>query len=249
MERIGLNGATLPGRDLLTKIRAAASAGFGFYEPRVPELLAFDTPDGRCEVVEAMAECGLGWLPLNALEGVFAVDAARAGMILPLAARFGVPIVVTGFEPSDILRGIYLAVDQLERGRAEVENAYARAVTRRGNLEAQRLIEEVFERTDRKWRGLGEIPGSGLKLREKYSEFDAESRFGLADLAVGESAECISGLILQGRKKPHECAAYGRSCTPEHPLGATMVSSEGSCAAYYRYRRFRPENQVSSIRG
>jgi hydrogenase expression/formation protein HypD len=155
----------------------------------------------------------------------------------PLAAKYRVPIVVTGFEPLDILQGILMAVLQLESGRAEVENQYARAVRREGNQPAQELIHKVFKVVPRKWRGVGEIPQSGLGLREEYQAFDAERKFDLANRAVEEPAECLSGLVLQGLKKPNECPAFGTRCTPEHPLGATMVSSEGACAAYYRYRR------------
>jgi len=159
----------------------------------------------------------------------------------PLARKYRVPIVVTGFEPLDILQGVYMCVKQLEEGRAEVENQYARAVRRDGNVAAQRLVAEVFRVVPRKWRGVGEIPQSGLGLTERYREYDAEVRFGVADRVVDEPAECISGLILQGLKKPHECDAFGTRCTPERPLGATMVSNEGACAAYYRYRRVRLE--------
>jgi hydrogenase expression/formation protein HypD len=154
----------------------------------------------------------------------------------PLARRYRVPIVVTGFEPVDILQGVYMCVRQLEAGRAAVENQYTRSVRRQGNQPAQRILREVFRVVPRKWRGIGEIPRSGLGLRDDYAEFDAERRFGLADEGAEESAECISGLVLQGVKKPHECAAFGTRCTPERPLGAPMVSSEGACAAYYRYR-------------
>jgi hydrogenase expression/formation protein HypD len=155
----------------------------------------------------------------------------------PLATKYHVPFVVTGFEPLDILQGIYMTVKQLEEGRAEVENQYARAVRREGNLPAQKIVRDIFTVVPRKWRGIGEIPQSGLGLREQYAEFDAEKRFGLTDYGVEESKDCISGLVLQGRKKPFECPAFGTICTPEHPLGATMVSTEGACAAYYRYRR------------
>jgi hydrogenase expression/formation protein HypD len=155
----------------------------------------------------------------------------------PLAAKYRVPIVVTGFEPLDILQGVLLTVQQLESGRAEVENQYARAVRREGNRPAQELIRKVFRVVPRKWRGLGEIPGSGLGLNDAFSDFDAERRFGLTERKVNEPPECRSGLVLQGHVKPHECPAFGTRCTPEHPLGATMVSSEGACAAYYRYRR------------
>ncbi|HUA36901.1 MAG TPA: hydrogenase formation protein HypD [Candidatus Sulfopaludibacter sp.] len=155
----------------------------------------------------------------------------------PIARKYHVPIVVTGFEPLDILQGVLMVVRQLESGRAGVENQYARSVRREGNQPAQRLIREVFRVIPRQWRGVGEIPQSGLGLREAYAAFDAEKKFGVAEHRVAEPAECISGLVLQGLKKPHECSAFGTKCTPEHPLGATMVSSEGACAAYYRYRR------------
>jgi len=156
---------------------------------------------------------------------------------IPLAKKYRVPIVVTGFEPLDILHGVLMTVQQLEAGRAEVENQYSRSVRREGNPPAQALIKRVFRVVPRKWRGLGEIPQSGLGLGEAYAAFDAEKKFGLTEHRVEEPAECISGLILQGLKKPHACAAFAAKCTPEHPLGATMVSSEGACAAYYRYRR------------
>ena len=155
----------------------------------------------------------------------------------PIAKKYRAPIVVTGFEPLDILQGVYLCVRQLEEGRAEVENQYARSVRREGNREAQRIIQEVFRIVSRKWRGIGEIPRSGLGLSEQYAEFDAETKFGVADYTAEEPSECISGLIMQGVKKPHECSAFGERCTPEYPLGAPMVSNEGACAAYYRYRR------------
>jgi len=157
----------------------------------------------------------------------------------PIAAQYRVPIVVTGFEPLDILQGIYMCVKQLEEGRAEVENQYARSVRPTGNQPARELIRRVFRVIPRKWRGIGEIPASGLGLAEPYAKYDAEQRFGVAATSVPESSECISGLILQGRKKPPECPAFGKRCTPEQPLGATMVSTEGACAAYYRYARGR----------
>ena len=155
----------------------------------------------------------------------------------PLAERYRVPIVVTGFEPVDILHGLLLCVRQLESGRAEVENQYARSVRAEGNPTAREIVRRVFRVVPRKWRGVGTIPRSGLGLNEAFEEFDAERRFGVADHTVEEPAECLSGLVLQGVKKPPECPAFGSRCTPEHPLGATMVSSEGACAAYYRYRR------------
>lgn len=155
----------------------------------------------------------------------------------PLAKQYKIPFVVTGFEPIDILQGIYMTVRQLEEGRAEVENQYARCVRREGNQPAQQLVRDVFTIVPRKWRGIGEIPQSGLGLRAEYEAYDAEKRFGLTDYDVAESDICISGSVLQGMKKPLACPAFGTLCTPEHPLGATMVSNEGACAAYYRYRR------------
>jgi len=157
----------------------------------------------------------------------------------PIARKYRVPIVVTGFEPVDILQGVYMCLKQLEEGRSDVENQYARAVRAEGNRPAQELIRKVLRVIPRKWRGIGEIPASGLGLREEYSTYDAELRFGVAGKVVEESSECISGLILQGRRKPTDCPAFGTRCTPEQPLGATMVSSEGACAAYYRYARGR----------
>ena len=155
----------------------------------------------------------------------------------PIAARYRVPIVVTGFEPLDLVQGIRLTVEQLESGRVEVENAYTRAVTREGNAAAQQVIGQVFEVCDRNWRGIGRIPASGWRLRPEYAEFDAELRFDVQALRSEESPLCIAGQILQGLRRPADCAAFGGQCTPEHPLGATMVSSEGACAAYYRYGR------------
>lgn len=154
----------------------------------------------------------------------------------PLATTYRLPIVVTGFEPLDIMQGVYRCVKQLEEGRAEVENQYARSVRREGNCRAQELIWEVFSRTTRQWRGLGEIPDSGLQLRQPYDAYDAEYRFALKGYRVEESSECKSGLVLQGAIRPSECGAFGGRCVPEHPLGAPMVSSEGACAAYYQYR-------------
>jgi hydrogenase expression/formation protein HypD len=155
----------------------------------------------------------------------------------PLAERYRVPIVVTGFEPLDLLEGIRRAVLQLESGRHEVENAYRRVVPPEGNPAAKAMLEDVFEVTDRAWRGIGVIPRSGWRLSERYREFDAEHRFDVGGIATAESSVCRSGEVLQGLIKPHECAAFGRECTPRNPLGATMVSSEGACAAYYQYRR------------
>jgi hydrogenase expression/formation protein HypD len=156
---------------------------------------------------------------------------------IPIAAKYKVPIVVTGFEPLDILQGITMCVQQLEDGRHVVENQYTRAVTEAGNRAAQHYVSEVFCVVNRKWRGIGEIGSSGLALRPEYAEFDAETRFNVAGHTAEESPLCISGLIMQGQKKPSDCGAFGKQCTPEKPLGAPMVSNEGACNAYYRYRR------------
>jgi hydrogenase expression/formation protein HypD len=155
----------------------------------------------------------------------------------PIARRHGVPIVITGFEPLDLLEGLLATVRQLEAGRAEVENQYARAVRADGNHVSRALIDEVFEVCDRKWRGVGLVPGSGYRLRQEFSAHDAERRFEVEDIETHESTVCISGEILKGVKKPHDCPAFGRECTPQTPLGATMVSGEGACAAYYNYGR------------
>jgi hydrogenase expression/formation protein HypD len=169
----------------------------------------------------------------------------------PLVERYSVPIVVTGFEPLDILEGIRHTVHQLERGESYLDNAYARAVPPEGNPAARKLLSEVFTVTDRGWRGIGVIPDSGWRLSETYRDFDAEYRFQVGDIHTDESAVCRSGEVLQGLIKPHECAAFGTQCTPRNPLGATMVSSEGACAAYYLYRRLTTpstsQREVASI--
>lgn len=156
-----------------------------------------------------------------------------------LAKKYRVPIVVTGFEPADILQGVLMCVRQLEQGRSAVENQYSRSVRPCGNRDAQEVMKEVFCVVDRTWRGIGLIPRSGLALADAYAEFDAERRFALANRPTIEPTDCISGLVLQGAKKPTQCPAFGKQCTPDHPLGATMVSSEGACAAYYRYRPWK----------
>ncbi|MEZ4519335.1 MAG: hydrogenase formation protein HypD [Chloroflexota bacterium] len=156
----------------------------------------------------------------------------------PIAEKYHVPIVVTGFEPLDVLEGIRLAVEQLESGRYEVENAYARAVMEKGNIPAQKMLADVFTVSDRQWRGIGPIPQSGWELSEAYQDFDASIRFDVGNIQTHESELCHSGEVLQGIIKPNECPAFGKECTPRNPLGATMVSSEGACAAYYQYGRF-----------
>jgi hydrogenase expression/formation protein HypD len=164
----------------------------------------------------------------------------------PLADQYGIPIVVTGFEPLDLLDGIRRAVIQLERGEHRVENAYERIVSYAGNLEAQRLLAEVFETTDRAWRGIGVIPRSGWKLSAAYRDFDAEERFQISGIRTVESPLCHAGDVLRGAIKPGDCPAFGKECTPRHPLGATMVSSEGACAAYFNYGRFLSVEQLAS---
>jgi hydrogenase expression/formation protein HypD len=164
----------------------------------------------------------------------------------PLAEKFRVPMVVTGFEPLDLLDGIRRTVLQLEQGKHEVENAYERIVTFQGNQPAQKLLSEVFEVTDRAWRGIGVIPKSGWRLSEAYREFDAEDRFHISGTRTVESPLCRAGDVLRGVIKPAECAAFGKQCTPRHPLGATMVSSEGACAAYYNYGRFLSAEELAN---
>jgi len=157
----------------------------------------------------------------------------------PIAKKYKVPIVPTGFESIDILEGILLAVQQLESGKYEVSNQYLRAVQRDGNRLAQDLVNKIFEVGNRKWRGIGEIPQSGLNVRKEFVAFDAEKKFSVGNIVNQESEKCIAGIILQGLKKPYECPAFGKECTPMNPLGATMVSSEGACAAYYKYQRIK----------
>lgn len=180
--------------------------------------------------------------PTNRVQGFLAAGHVCSVMgywqYEPLAAAYHVPIVVTGFEPLDVLQGIRMVVQQLEDGRAAVENAYPRATQLDGNSPAQNLIAAVFEVGDRNWRGIGRIPASGWHLRAEYAAYDAEQRFDVADIRTIESPLCRSGEVLQGMIKPNECAAFGKECTPRNPLGATMVSSEGACAAYFNYGRF-----------
>ena len=163
----------------------------------------------------------------------------------PVCAKYRLPIVVTGFEPLDLLKGVLAAVTQLERGEARVENQYPRVVVRDGNRAAMRVVEDVFVVSDRSWRGLGEIPKSGYALAPKYAAYDAEQVFDVASVRVKEPEECKAGLVLQGRLRPTDCPEFGTRCTPEHPLGATMVSTEGACAAYFHYKR-GPREAVAS---
>jgi hydrogenase expression/formation protein HypD len=177
--------------------------------------------------------------PLSRIQGFLAAGHVCTIMgyeeYIPLAEKYHVPIVVTGFEPIDILHGILLTVRQLEEDRRDVENQYARSVKREGNLPARALLNEIFETTDRMWRGIGTIPKSGYHLRQSYESYDAEKIFEVAGIQTHESPLCIAGQVMQGLKKPHDCTAFGTRCTPEHPLGAPMVSSEGACAAYFHY--------------
>jgi hydrogenase expression/formation protein HypD len=181
--------------------------------------------------------------PTNLVQGFLAAGHVCTVMgyeeYVPIAEKYRVPIVVTGFEPVDILQGIAMTVRQLESGGASVQNQYSRAVRREGNLAAQQLIRKVFEPSDRKWRGIGEIPTSGYRLRNEFASYDAEKLFQVEGITAEESPLCIAGQVLQGLKKPHECTAFGTRCTPEKPLGAPMVSSEGACAAYYHFGRYR----------
>lgn len=179
--------------------------------------------------------------PTNRVQGFLAAGHVCTVMgtseYVPLVKQYGVPIVVTGFEPLDLLEGVRQVVDLLECGQAQLRNAYPRAVTAQGNTAAQQTLADIFTVTDRQWRGIGMIPQSGWTLSEQYAQFDAERKFGVGNLEVTESDQCHSGEVLQGLLKPNECPAFGVTCTPRTPLGATMVSSEGACAAYYQFRR------------
>ena len=177
--------------------------------------------------------------PNNRVQGYLAAGHVCAVMgwneYIPIAEEFHVPIVPTGFEPMDILQGILAVVKQLEAGEAYVDNQYARAVKKEGNPAAQKIVNEVYQICDRKWRGIGLLPQSGMCINEKYQAYNAASKFNVGHIHTEEPDICISGLILQGLKKPDACPAFGKECTPEHPLGATMVSSEGACSAYFKY--------------
>ena len=162
----------------------------------------------------------------------------------PSSPQYHTPIVVTGFEPLDILQGIYMCVRQLEEGRAELENQYARIVRPEGNRAAVDQVQQVLHTVSRKWRGIGEIPDSGWALRPAYAQFDADLRFQVQHVTADEPRECVAGEVLQGHRKPYECPVFGTRCTPDNPLGAPMVSAEGACAAYYRYRRRTIVNKV-----
>jgi hydrogenase expression/formation protein HypD len=207
----------------------AARLGLENFSVLVAQVLL---PPAICAVLDSPANRVQGFLAAGHVCTITGLADYR-----PIAAKYRVPIVVTGFEPLDILQGILMCVQQLEAGRCEVENQYTRSVRPEGNRIALRQIQEVFQRVPRKWRGIGEIPSSGLALREAYAKYDAQRRFGLSEITAEEPAECIAGEVLQGHRKPHDCPAFGLHCTPEHPLGAPMVSAEGACAAYFRYRR------------
>ncbi|WP_189994175.1 hydrogenase formation protein HypD [Thalassobaculum fulvum] len=206
----------------------ARREGLGNFSMLVSHVLV---PPGMRAILEA---------PGNRIDGFLAAGHVCTVMGFeeyePIAASYRVPVVVTGFEPVDILEGVYWCVRQLEAGRAEVENQYARAVRREGNRAAMATMREVFRVVPRRWRGIGDIADSGLGLAEAYAGFDAERRFGPVLLEAEAAGECISGAVLRGERRPTDCPAFGTRCTPEHPLGVTMVSSEGACAAYYRYR-------------
>lgn len=212
-------------------VRQAAREGLGNFSALVSQVMV---PPAMRAILSS---------PGNLVQGFLAAGHVCAVMgweeYEPVADEFGVPVVPTGFEPVDLLAGILRLVGMLESGRAGVENAYGRIVSREGNPEARRVMEDVFEVSDRPWRGIGVIPKSGLVLRKAYARFDAEQRFDVGGIAPQESQLCHSGEVLQGHLKPCDCPAFGRECTPLTPLGATMVSSEGACAAYYRYQRNR----------
>jgi hydrogenase expression/formation protein HypD len=213
-------------------IHQAARAGLKNFSMLVAHVLV----PPAIEALMSSPDCGIqGFLAAGHVCTVMGFEE-----YFPLARRYRVPVVVTGFEPLDILQGVLLTVRQLESGRAEVENQYGRSVRREGNQLAQELMEKVFTVVPRRWRGLGEIPRSGLGLGDEYAAFDAQKKFGLNPHPVNEPADCCAGAVLRGQMRPPECPSFGVKCTPDHPLGALMVSSEGACAAYYRYRRPLP---------
>ena len=210
-------------------ISQAAKLGVKNFSALVSHVLV---PPAMRAVLDSPACIVDGFLAAGHVCAVMGVEEYR-----PIAKEYHKPIVVAGFEPADILRGVLRCIIQLESGQAEVENEYKRCVRDEGNSAAKALISQVFTTVDRKWRGIGSIPNSGWALREEFVSFDAGCRFGVSDIEAEESPICIAGEILQGHKLPHECVAFGGACTPERPLGAPMVSSEGACAAYHRYRR------------
>jgi hydrogenase expression/formation protein HypD len=213
----------------------AAKLGLENFSVLVSHVLV---PPAMCAVLSSPANRVQGFLAAGHVCTITGMNEYR-----PIAEKYRVPIVVTGFEPVDILQGVLMCVKQLEAGRHEVENQYARSVRPEGNRTALEQMAEVFQIVPRKWRGIGEIPASGLALREKYAKFDAAQRFGVEGITAEEPAECIAGEVLQGHKKPHDCPAFAVYCTPERPLGALMVSTEGACAAYYRYRRRKAKDE------
>ncbi|MBY0502437.1 MAG: hydrogenase formation protein HypD [Bryobacteraceae bacterium] len=210
----------------------AAREGLGNYSALVSHVLV---PPALTVLLSA---------PENRVQGLIApghvCSVAGCADYASLAARFQIPIVVGGFEPLDLLQSILMLVQQLESGQTRLENQYSRVVSAAGNPAARRMVEEVYEVCDRRWRGIGELPLSGLRLRRKYAGFDAEVVFGLEAPGVEEDSECISAQVLMGQKKPTDCPAFGIRCSPERPLGAPMVSSEGACSAYYQYKLVAP---------
>jgi len=218
----------------------APANAMAVYRARQEQIRNFSMLVSHVLVPPAM--CALLKAPTNRVQGFLAAGHVCTVMgyeeYEQIAARYQVPIVVTGFEPVDILEGVYMCALQLEQGRCEVENQYSRSVRREGNRPAQDVIREVFRIVRRRWRGIGEIPESGFGLTAAYRDYDAEIRFGSVQTVGEREEECISGVVLRGERKPSECPAFGTRCTPERPLGVTMVSGEGACAAYYRYRRF-----------
>ncbi len=209
-------------------VQRAARAGLQNFSILVSHVLV---PPAMCAILGAPDNRVQGFLAAGHVCAVMGTDEYHA-----IAAKFRAPIVVTGFEPVDIMEGLLRCIRQLEAGRAEVENAYSRAVRSEGNAPARALVADTFVVEDRNWRGLGSIPASGWGLRPELARFDAPKKFALGAAVPIEVGECISGQIMRGIKKPHDCAAFGTRCTPENPIGAPMVSSEGACAAYYRYR-------------
>ncbi len=218
-----------------TTAPAVAMAVWQAYEQNIPNLSFLVSHVRVPPAIELLLSS-----PHNTIQGFLAAGHVCTVMgyheYEPIVKKFKIPIVVTGFEPVDLLQGIYLCVKQLERGQSKIENPYSRSVSREGNTSARELMQRIFKITDRDWRGIGTIQNSGLELELDFQHLDAERRFQINTEPVTEPDICISGLVLQGTHKPDQCPAFGTECTPDHPLGATMVSSEGACAAYYHYR-------------
>jgi len=232
---IGFETTTPPTAVALKRAAAEALANFSVLCNHVL------TPAAITHLLDSPEARALGSVPIDGFLGPAHVSVVIGSKPYePFAAQYRKPVVISGFEPLDVIQSIHMLVRQINEGRAEVENQYTRAVTRLGNLKAQKLVAEVFEtRPEFEWRGLGIVPSSALAIRSEFEAFDAERRFGLSYAAVPDNRACECGAILRGLRQPTDCGLFGTACTPETPMGSCMVSSEGACAAYHHYGRFR----------